>query len=255
VTLRLAQIASTSGHEYYARLGGDDSRIFEDVVDLNEYSLPQSFNEQDVVIDIGSHIGSFSYAALTRGAGKVYAYEAHPVNHAITLKNLERFGERAVCRNVAVWRSDVGRRTLFNDDIDSLSSGNTGGHAVFYNEAGLPVQTVGLDDIIFEVSDGLRRKIRLLKIDCEGAEYPILFTTTHLEYIEEICGEYHVIDSRIMPERARVKGMAEQFDGHALKKFLEAAGWSVLLKPADEQNKLGQFHATRSKTSISHPLN
>jgi FkbM family methyltransferase len=245
VTLRIAQFVSKSGHEYYARPESDDSRIFEDVVDLDEYSLPSKFNEQDVVIDIGSHIGSFSYAVFTRGAGKVYAYEAHPANHAITCKNLERFGDRAICRNLAVWRSDVGRQTLFNDRVDSLSSGNTGGHAVVYNEVGLPIQTVGLDDIIFEASDGFKRKIRLLKIDCEGAEYPILFTTTHLDYIEEICGEYHVVDPRIMPERAKVKGMAEEFDGHALKKFLEAAGWSVRIEPTAQQTQLGQFRATR----------
>jgi O-antigen chain-terminating methyltransferase len=245
VAPRLVQFVSKTGHEYYARPESDDSRIFEDVVDLNEYSLPSKFDEQDVVIDIGSHIGSFSYAVLTRGAGKVYAYEAHPANHAIACKNLERFGNRAICRNLAVWRSDVGPQTLFNDCVDSLSSGNTGGHAVVYNEAGLPVHTVGLDDIIFEASDGFKRKIRLLKIDCEGAEYPILFTTTHLDYIEEICGEYHVVDSSVMPERAKVKGMAEEFDGHALKKFLESAGWSVRIEPTAQETQLGQFRATR----------
>lgn len=254
VNIELAHLVSKGGYDYYGRLGGDDSRIFEDVVDLNEYALPPRFNEQDVVIDIGSHIGSFSYAVLTRGAGNVFAYEAHPVNHAITRKNLERFGERAVCRNLAVWRSDVGRQTLFNDDIESLTSGNTGGHAVVYNEAGLPVQTVGLDDIIFEVSNNFRRKIRLLKIDCEGAEYPILFTTTHLDYIEEICGEYHVIDPRVMPERAKVKGMADQFDGRALREFLEGSGWSVQMKPTSEQSQLGQFHAIRAKASFSPTL-
>ena len=85
----------------------------------------------------------------------------------------------------------------------------------------------------------------MLKIDCEGAEYPILFTTTQLNYIEEICGEYHVVPPQIMPERAKVKGMADEFDGHALKKFLEAAGWSVQIETTAQGNQLGQFRATR----------
>ncbi len=242
-TVDLDYCVSETGHKFYARPNTDDRRIFQHVVDLEEYPLPQKFDDDDVVIDIGAHIGSFSYAALKRGAGKVYAFEAHPVNHAITLKNLQQFGERAECRNLAVWRSDIPSVTLFNDRLDADSDANTGGHAVVYNIEGVPIQTVGLDDILDEATNGFKKKIRMLKIDCEGAEYPILFSSKFLNSIEEICGEYHEIPTEIVPEGARVEGMPEKLDRHALKNFLEGAGWSVELQPNSEDGQLGNFRA------------
>lgn len=246
-TVDLDYCVSETGHKFYARPNTDDRRIFQDVVDHEEYPLPPKFNKDDVLIDIGAHIGSFSYAALQRGAGKVYAYEAHPVNHAITRKNLEQFGERAECRNLAVWRSDIPSVTLFNDRLDDESDANTGGHAVVYNIEGVPIQTVGLDDILDEATNGFTRKIRMLKIDCEGAEYPILFSSKFLNTIEEICGEYHEIPSEIVPEGARVEGMPEKLDRHALKDFLESAGWSVELHPNSKDEQLGNFRALPKK--------
>ena len=59
--------------------------IFKLVVDENEYNLPPRFNPDDIVIDIGAHIGGFSYASLS-AVQKVYAFEAHPENHAIASK-------------------------------------------------------------------------------------------------------------------------------------------------------------------------
>jgi len=34
-------------------------------------------------------------------------------------------------------------------------------------------------------------RVRLLKIDCEGSEFPILYTSKMLEYVDEIVGELH----------------------------------------------------------------
>jgi FkbM family methyltransferase len=246
--INLERCVTQSGHAFYARPQTDDREIFEAVVEKEEYPLPQKFGDEDVLIDIGAHIGSFSYAVLERGAARVYAYEAHPVNHAITRKNLERFGTRAQCRNLAVWRSDVPSQTLFNDRLNNQSGPNTGGHAVVYNNDGLPIQTVGLDDILREATDGFRGRIRLLKIDCEGAEYPILFSAKHLNVIEEICGEYHEIDPEVVPLRARVKGMPKKLDRHALKNFLEREGWMVEIHPVSEDGRLGHFRARPKKS-------
>lgn len=246
-TVELDHCVSKTGHKFYARPRTDDRKIFESVVEDGEYPLPSKFDEQDVLIDIGAHIGSFSYAALKRGAGKVYAFEAHPVNHAITRKNLEQFGERVECRNLAVWRSDIPSVTLFNDRLDSEADANTGGHAVVYNVEGLPIESVGLDEIITEATGGFQRKVRMLKIDCEGAEYPILFSSKFLNAVEEICGEYHEIPPEVVPEGAKVPGMPERLDRHALKNFLEGAGWSVELFPSSEDGHLGNFSAKPKK--------
>ena len=100
----LREFVSESGHKFFGRPETTDAETFEFIVERNEYNLPDRFNPDDIVIDIGAHIGSFSYAALVRGAGNIYAYEAHRENHFIAAKNLARFGARVSCRHQAVWR-------------------------------------------------------------------------------------------------------------------------------------------------------
>jgi FkbM family methyltransferase len=231
---------------FFIRPETNDFHIFEAVVWQNEYGLPDRLPGDEVVIDIGAHIGSFTYAALMRGAARVYAFEAHPINYVVALKNLERFAGRAVCRELAVWRSDSAGETLFNDPLINYSKPNTGGFSVVYNDFGLAVQTIALDEILLEASEGLSRPIHLLKIDCEGAEYPILFTSKYLAIVKEICGEYHEIPSNIIPPRAKVKGV-EEFNRHSLKKFLEAQGFAVELTPHGYDD--GIFHARRKSVS------
>jgi FkbM family methyltransferase len=235
----LSEFVSVTGHKFFARPDTTDSAIFQLVVDENEYNLPLRFQPDDIVIDIGAHIGGFSYAALKRGAGKVYAFEAHPANHAIAYRNLERFGEKINCQQRAVWRSDQPSQTLYNESL--VGNSNTGGVSLLWNETGNAVDTISLDQILSEASEGFRKPIRLLKIDCEGSEYPILFTSTQLQIVEEICGEYHEVPAERIPDRAKVPGKFERFDRFALKEFFEEQGWSIVLEPKAEQ--LGLFHA------------
>ena len=243
IKLEKHPLTNMTGEEFYARPDTYDARIFEDVAVNNEYNLPEQFEDSDIVIDIGAHIGSFSFAVLVRGAGKVYAYESHPINFAITFQNLARFGDRVVCSNLAVWRSDEPDQTLFNDLLNGPYQPNTGGISVLWNNEGLAVQTVALDEILIEASEGLSKPIRLLKLDCEGAEYPILFTSKHLTIAQEICGEYHEINPEIVPDRALVGNTRDQFNGNGLKSFLEAQGYAVEIIPKGEAD--GMFHARR----------
>src|SRR5436309_9390529 len=240
---------SSGGHLFYWRPKTEDFIVFEDVVDRNEYMLPPQFKPDDIIIDIGAHIGSFSYAAALRRPGKIFAYEAHPVNHAIATKNLERFGDVVSCRNLAVWRSDRPSETLYNEDISGYEG--TGGVSLLWNNEGLPVSTVSLDDVLCEASNGFTSRIRFLKIDCEGAGYPILFTAKHLEIVDEICGEYHEIGSELIPERARVDGQ-ETFDRFALKNFLSGQGWLVKIEPRGKADGLFKAQLNRLGGSDSH---
>jgi FkbM family methyltransferase len=229
--------------DLYVRPLTFDVQIAESVIVDNEYALPEAFDSEDVVIDIGAHIGSFSTAALMRGAGKVYCYEAHPMNHAIASKNLTRFAKKTVCCNMAVWRSDEAGQTLFNDVLDGLQQPNTGGISVLWNNEGVPVQTITLDDLLFDASNGFKKTVRLLKLDCEGSEYPILYTATKLRIVEEICGEYHQIEPEVVPDRARIGTMGDKYNPHGLKTFLEAQGFSVELE--SHSQTVGIFHARR----------
>jgi O-antigen chain-terminating methyltransferase len=239
-----------AGHSFYSRPNTEDALVFEDVVDRNEYKLPVKFKPGDVVIDIGGHIGSFSYAAALRGAGKIFTYEPHPANYAIARKNLEQFGETISCHNLAVWRSDRAGEILYNEDISGYTA--TGGISLLWNERGLAVSTISLDDVLREASNDFTKRIRFLKIDCEGAEFPILFTATRLDVVDQIAGEYHEIGPEIIPARARIDHY-QRFDGQALKDFFIRAGWTVTIEPKGKADGLFSAHPNQLNLLPSIP--
>src|SRR5580700_1537028 len=69
-------------HPFVFRPNTHDEGVFHAVNTHNEYRLPETFRADDVIIDIGTHIGSFCYAALVRGSNHVYGFEASPENFA-----------------------------------------------------------------------------------------------------------------------------------------------------------------------------
>ena len=154
----------------------------------NEYQLPPRFGADDIIIDVGAHIGSFAFASLVRGANHVISVEAHPDNYHLTEQHLAEYiaDDRLDLRWGAVWRSDNHDDSLYYSDfpmIDTLS--NTGNVAVQTSPNGQSTPSFSLDSLI------ANQEIRLLKLDCEGAEFPILLTSTRLNQVQEIVGEYH----------------------------------------------------------------
>ncbi len=226
----------------HVRLGTLDDAIWTDVNRRNEYSLPDRFDPTDVILDIGMHIGSFSFACLRRGAKAVIGFEPHPENAALAALNLKRFGERGEVRQVAVWRSDVPDGTLrLHTSYDAT---NTGG-GVAGDVAGMEIAAVGFDSVI---ESALTRfqvpRLRLVKIDCEGSEYPILMTSRCLDRVAAICGEYHESPGPI-PDTIRVPGV-EVFDRNTLKRFLESQGYRVELRQHTPNPHIGLFFANRA---------
>jgi FkbM family methyltransferase len=169
------------------RAGTLDRRIFLDVLAGNEYRLPRRFAPSDVILDVGAHIGSFSLAALRRGAGRVIACEPFAANHHLLEHNLRPYRDRVTFLRRALYCSGVpGALVGLANPLDPR---NTGAPRV-RSAGGEEVATVGLDELV-ELAGG---RVRLAKLDCEGAEWPALLTASRLGAIEEICGEYHLGD-------------------------------------------------------------
>jgi FkbM family methyltransferase len=220
------------------RPGTWDRATFESVVAHNEYRLPDRFEPDDVIVDVGGHIGSFSYAALSRGAGQVFTFEASPANCEVLRHNLAPFGARSVVRHAAVFRSD--------SDLQSLpfflpaDPGHTGGGGVHPLPGSRAVPAVGFDHVIDEVTRHGQRRVRLLKLDCEGSEWPILLTTRRLGLVDAICGEYHIADFR---GPLRVEGH-DRYSTDLLEQVLHSHGFTVELDPT--QLPVGLFFAWRA---------
>lgn len=219
-----------------------DDGIVRSVLVENEYRLPERFSDADIVIDGGAHIGAFSYACLRRGAGRAIAFEPEPENHALAVVNLRRFGPRAELHRAALWRSDgVGGELRFRSHADAI---NTGGGDVLHETPGPAVTAMALDALL----DRLANAVRLLKLDCEGSEYPILLTARRLERVAAICGEYHEFGPGSTrgeaPARMRVVGI-DAYNATTVSACLARQGFRVTITPDGNAADQGLFFAER----------
>lgn len=221
-----------------------DQNIVLAVLRENEYKLPEKFEPNDVIIDIGAHVGSFSYACLTRRAGLVYAFEPDEQNFELCRTNLEPFGQRIHIFQKAVWRSDVAKVELKYTGYSKGPYGvNCGGGNVVFNDGlQISVQAEALDSILANLNH-----VRLMKLDCESSEWPILFTSRLLNRVDEIVGEYHEIGGKYntacIPTIAQVPGFAS-YTVDKLVEFLNLHNFRVeTTRPSD--SNIGLFFAKR----------
>jgi FkbM family methyltransferase len=215
-----------------------DARIFREVViDNEQYLLPRRFDWDDVILDIGGHIGSFAYAAYARGAGAIYSCEADPDNFELLRHNMAPYSDRVTIRHAAVWRSDQPADRLFTEQY--LAGKNTGAIRVSGAGSGRAVPVLPFDDLVEMASDGLRRPVRLAKFDCEGAEWPILLTSKLLAHVHVLCGEYHRGDL----VAADVAADLPELSGAYLEELLRQRGFAVEIRPCAKDPRLGWFLA------------
>jgi FkbM family methyltransferase len=232
-----------------------DQEIFEDVAVANCYRLPKHFSKDDVLIDIGAHVGSFSYAALSRGAGLVVACEVDPENAAALRTNLSEFIDngRLIVKNIAISRSDLKEQTVYLGEYSGDEEiKNTGGLGVIFPQSGQSMPAIGLDALLDEIKPRLHNKgVRLLKLDCEGSEWPILMTSKRLHLIQEMCGEFHELGGKYNDEIPPFSfGGLKEFTATTLKRELRKAGFSSACHRIRGNNRqltcCGLFFASRA---------
>lgn len=112
------------------------------------------------------------------------------------------------------------------------------------------VEAIPLDEIILAVTDGGRKRVRLMKIDCEGSEFPILLTSRKLHLIDQIVGGFHGFGGdydpyKVLPEGIRVAGF-ERLTIHELSGVLRNAGFDVDWARQPPTSHLGIFFVWRS---------
>jgi FkbM family methyltransferase len=222
-----------------------------------EYPMPESFAPGEIVLDVGCHTGAVCALAATRGA-TVVGYEANRENHALAQFNLARYPS-VTLRLAAIWRSDVAEPTqlLFTRHADAA---NTGGGSVLFasdhdhwearpteeapgtDEPALSshlVDAVPLDRVLDELGP-----VRFLKMDVEGAEFPILLTATRLDLVATIAGEYHEFTDDAMTRLSTSARVGhERYTPQLLRQRLDEAGFESRFVP--ERSGRGFFTAQR----------
>ena len=197
-----------------------DERAARRVIDAREYTPTGcEIKAGDIVIDIGANIGAFAIAAGSSAPGvRVFAFEPDADNWALASRNAAING----LAGVRVLRKAVagapGTLKLYKGAQGSLHTTVPGRLAdpAGYEE----VESVTLSQIMDEHSI---ERCAFLKLDCEGAEYDILYRTPppYLARIDQMAVKYHahVDKARKSQELFRFLEQAEfeilEIDDHA----------------------------------------
>jgi len=166
-----------------------------------------------LVIDVGAHLGTFSLYAISQGAGRVYAYEPDPVLSDVLQRNLTANGLQDVVHftRAAVIGSGP-------SEVMFYPEGNASGHLEprSGDKSGITVPATTLVQIL---RTNQLERIDLLKLDCEGSEYGIIFDSPDDVWTRfgRICIEYHRaqterIERRLLGLGFRKTGMRRHSD-------------------------------------------
>jgi FkbM family methyltransferase len=186
---------------YKIRLSGDadDLVTILSVIGRREYG---SIPSQGVVIDVGAHLGAFAlYAGINR-AKRVYCYEPDPALYEVLVTNIRgnNFHTEILPTQAAVLGKTSGKVVFYPE-------GNASGHVDrrAYDTDKLTVDAVTLTEI---VRDNDLREVHLLKLDCEGSEYEIIFETPAeiWSQIKSVRLEYHRGNTGMLERRLRDLG-------------------------------------------------
>lgn len=178
-----------NGIQFLTRAKSKDKSMLLEVWIDKSYTPPGfEIHENDLIVDIGAHIGSFSiYAAGFAKRGLVYSLEPVHSNFELLERNVELNGFTNIVPVEKAVTEKSGQREIF------VQLGDTTMHS-FYNPRGKSrktlVRTITLADFMRDYSID---QIDFLKMDCEGSEYEILIGCPDqiLERIKRISMESH----------------------------------------------------------------
>jgi FkbM family methyltransferase len=187
--------------------------IVDDCYEIFSYS---KHSKPSVIVDIGANVGIFSkLCTLMFPNADIYAYEPNPTALTWLKQNAEltriKVFPCAVAEKVGIVMLD----TKCDSTLGRID-----------REGNLPVNCVAVS----EVAEG--RKIDLLKMDCEGAEWLILHNTELLRRTQNFCMEYHLFEQNTLQK---------------LQELIEKAGHRVvrICPQTDWESKVGLLWSTR----------
>ena len=161
----------------------------------NEYDFNIDFKEGDIIIDIGANVGMVSILLAKKFPFiKIYSFEPLKENYDNFIKNIE-------LNNIPKGVITAENKAVTKDGrliTMSINSANKGGSSTtdvisvnsIMTKENSQVESITLEEIFKKYNIN---KLKLLKIDCEGSEYEILYNadTNLLKNIENLRGEFH----------------------------------------------------------------
>ena len=155
----------------------------------SHFGIPFDWSACNTILDIGANIGMFTLFAASRAPhAHLYSFEPDTGNFEVLIENIRTndLESRVTLVRRAVAGATQELKMFFRTD-------DPGGHSIYHytdesKEAIVPA--LSLDDVF--KTYGLA-SCDYLKVDCEGAEYDILYNTSSevLKKIRCIALEYH----------------------------------------------------------------
>lgn len=179
-----------------------------------------NIKDDSIVIDIGANIGIFCiYAALTSRNSVVYAYEPVAQSYNLLVENikLNNIENKVFSFQKGVGSTEEERKIFLSNSsqFHSLYSENES------NKKFIEISLISLADVF--VLNKLE-KCDVLKLDCKGAEFEILYNTSNENFknIKEIRLEYH---------NQKIK----DYNIDSLIKFIESKGFRLTYFKKNEE--------------------
>lgn len=170
-------------------------------------------NDQDIVMDVGGHLGAFTDHALKQGARRVVAFEPAPGSFELFRKNHGGKPKLEMHNAALVPHGETTAKFYLNRGM------NHGLHSSVPRNGREVIEVKALNFI--ETFNAINPTV--LKMDCEGAEYELLYDSVALTVLfhnlRALAIEYHF-------GRAAWKKQAELIHAHVL-----LAGFTAVRAP------------------------
>ncbi len=217
-----------SGLRFKVRNAMDVWIIKETCLDRDYERISEPVQDGWRVIDIGAALGDFVVdTAVHHPRCVLHAYEPFPESLALLKENLQL----NAAQNVTAFGEAIAKESgtivleLLGEAVQHSTVEQQSNH-----DHTITVPSITLAEALARLPGG---QCDLLKMDCEGAEYDILFNAeqTSLQRIRRIVMEYH-------------NGVTA-FSHQDLVTFLEKNGFNVVLYPSTVQPHLGLLYASQ----------
>lgn len=180
-----------------------------------------TFNPGDVVLDIGSHIGDFSiYFGQKYSDVEFFCFEPAPrlfnlCKSNIELNNLKNvhvfeFGISSQTRKAAFY---LGNNSAIGSLYSAFEESFAKGVASYQKNNEIEVQIHSINEILPIIG---KSRIDIIKLDCEGAEYDILY---NINYSLLVNIRFLLIEAHFM------QNMCPEYNPLKLMEFLNSKGF------------------------------
>ena len=183
-------LETNSGLKIKIRKNSTDLMALTHVWLIGEYERKNfEIKTDDVVIDVGGHIGLFTlYASQFCKTGSIFTFEPVTENFELLYENIKSNNLKHVKSfNLAVSNSNSPVQLYLNEDF--------AGHSMYSKSPqSITANSISLKQIF---DDNNIDHCDFLKLDCEGSEYEIIknLPSHYFQKIQKMIIEYHMADT------------------------------------------------------------